>query len=723
MSDNNSNSGFGEKIASGVLLEIVKLSLPFVGKIISDVKDNFEINKRIADADKELTYKLHSFVSVTKIFGLANPVPVEKLYVDIHLLTRCSKQTASSQENVLSMFDDESKIIGSLNGRISVDNIIKERKFFIESHKFLLLPKDSDWQRIRGAVHDSMLNKSYYSSRFFRKNIADVIGVTTEEEYLAIERAFEVTPRFIILGRPGSGKTTLLKRLALQCLNNENEKVRFPVFISLNQFSTLTTFKLIDFVVNEFRIFNFNSEEKLVHELLRNGSLILLLDGLDEVSVSEQKKVIYEIESLSRDFPNCPIITTCRVAFYSGELQNFTEAEIADFNINQIEFFCKNWFQNFEKSNSFISELKNNISAFDLATNPLLLSLLCIGYDDNMILRSNKAQIIEDSVDAIWKRSRGSFSSLKHLETGVSEVKGLIKKISVYLSERGRIFITKKEYLKLVADHFSERRSVNDFFNIDSQKLIDEIEGNTGIIFERAKNIYTFSHLSFQEYFFAGSVLAEKDSAEKLLKMCLTDSKYFETYLLTLQLHDNPSIFVDASLELLFDLAKKTEISRLYKNIVSDLKNCQISYSGDFFKYFSLLANSLFLRGGAAKEKWVTSCFESDNLISKYSVCLNIINGHKNAHDMSYISNLLYSVGVLSSVPFIKFDRTYHVVNPIVEDFKICLSLIRLIIDSFDILGVRVDEKIFHCVFTDSEFISLNLIKDFSSFNKGVLSF
>jgi predicted NACHT family NTPase len=68
----------------------------------------------------------------------------------------------------------------------------------------------------------------------------------------------------------------------------------------------------------------------------------------------------------------------------------------------------------------------------------------------------------------------------------------------------------------------------------DSEDMLKAIEYHHGLLVERAKNIYSFSHLTFQEYFTAREIERERHF-EKLMHH-ITDPQWKEVFLLTAEM-------------------------------------------------------------------------------------------------------------------------------------------------------------------------------------------
>jgi len=60
---------------------------------------------------------------------------------------------------------------------------------------------------------------------------------------------------------------------------------------------------------------DFPNGENFVTMGLDQGSVVVLLDGLDEVNSKERIGVVLEVKDFSQKYPKCRLLITCRTAF------------------------------------------------------------------------------------------------------------------------------------------------------------------------------------------------------------------------------------------------------------------------------------------------------------------------------------------------------------------------------------------------------------------------
>lgn len=96
--------------------------------------------------------------------------------------------------------------------------------------------------------------------------------------------------RVLVTGEPGTGKSMLLRHMAFEFADGGAKARRgaIPVLVELKRRQVVET-DLDQYLVEQLRRDGFHHADKFVQRALDNGTLRLLLDGLDEVAPGERR--------------------------------------------------------------------------------------------------------------------------------------------------------------------------------------------------------------------------------------------------------------------------------------------------------------------------------------------------------------------------------------------------------------------------------------------------
>ncbi len=162
----------------------------------------------------------------------------------------------------------------------------------------------------------------------------------------------------LIIGDPGSGKTTLLKYYA-SCALEDYRRLGFtkPVrvfYLPLKDLIRDTdghcTETLPANLAAWSEIHHQTLDSKLFDDWLRDGSSLVLLDGLDSISNTEGRKEVCKwIDNAWSGFHQTYFVVTSRATGYRKEegielAADYERADVQDFTVEQQERFLRNWF-------------------------------------------------------------------------------------------------------------------------------------------------------------------------------------------------------------------------------------------------------------------------------------------------------------------------------------------------------------------------------------------
>jgi predicted NACHT family NTPase len=362
-----------------------------------------------------------------------------------------------------------------------------------------------------------------------------------KEERVPGLQAVEKYNKLMVLGKPGAGKTTFLKYLAMQCIEGLFQTSQVPWFITLKDFAEADKQPtILEYIAQQLSSYGVTSADTKISQLLTQGKAFILLDGLDEVREEDTKRVLQQIQDFSNQFYTNQFVITCRIAAKEYTFEQFTEVEVADFDNEQIEIFVTKWFQqkkDEDASGRFMQQLESNEQVRELANNPLLLTLLCLEFGDSGDFPPNRSELYYRAIHTLlrkWDAKRGVVRDEVYKKLSVKHKEDLLSQLGWTTFERNEYFFKQRDIEEDISKYIRnlpEAKDDSEALRVDSEVVLKSIEAQHGLLVERAKNIYSFSHLTFQEYFTAREI-KEKSTFQDLAKH-ITEKRWREVFLLT----------------------------------------------------------------------------------------------------------------------------------------------------------------------------------------------
>ena len=374
------------------------------------------------------------------------------------------------------------------------------------------------------------------------------------EQEISVPDAFRAaegmaTPRrgLVILGDPGSGKTTHLKRVLLWCLRGGPvqlglPKEMVPVFLPLRDLEP-TAATLDAFIQEQLSDPLLETPAGFGKRLMERGSLLFLLDGLDEVADPDQRgRVSRWIEralTLNRN-RDCRFVVTCRFAGYTEDARlsaDFLEMHVRPLDGDQAADFVNNWYRIVEtglaadkaqaaklaktKADDLLERLKQPEfraqRVFELTRNPLLLTNICLIHQSQGGLPDTRSQLYEECVEVLlekWRKAIG-FTSRVTARTG----RRVLQPAAYWMHRKERRRASASELAPVIEPPLKavnwDDESAADFLHI--------VRDESGLLTGWSQDQYGFMHLGFQEYLAAREIqrlfLADLGKSEVLCQL------------------------------------------------------------------------------------------------------------------------------------------------------------------------------------------------------------
>ena len=335
------------------------------------------------------------------------------------------------------------------------------------------------------------------------------------------------SPRIILIeGDPGMGKTTYCNKLAFDWATGKagGHFLEFKVVLLMrccdidsNLRDAIATQVLPPDIKEQER-------EKFFDFIKHNqSSILLVLDGLDELPSGKLPELLKIIQGRSTIFHGCPLVVTARheagieVTKYCDtllEIEGFTPADASEFIK---KFFKGEGEQGAKMAQKLLDKLNDDKSLTELIANPLNTALLCLlcEYSEGKLPES-KTNLYREIVEYVV----GRYKKKKNLpETS----KDVIEEHKSQLNQLG--LIAWKALLE--NKKFFDKNQLESHTELPGFGFLSWQRGSRG---RRPCPQYSFLHKSFQEWFASFYLCCQLLSGETSPEDLASDERYLSKH-------------------------------------------------------------------------------------------------------------------------------------------------------------------------------------------------
>lgn len=352
-----------------------------------------------------------------------------------------------------------------------------------------------------------------------------------------------------ILAKPGGGKSTLLKRIALAYAFPERkaqvdgdrlpDEPWFPVYIrcrDLENSSGQSIIEIMEGIVRHAELKRYeNGFKKLLDEELQQGKLLLLVDGLDEISEEKRRDAFVEqLRRFAATYPLARLVITSREAGFravAGSIASYCQRYIiAEMNDEQIRALSDKWHEIImgeaeaaEESEKTCTTILREERIRALAKNPLLLTTLLFVKRWRGYLPSKKCDLYNAMINLLLV----TWNAEGHAKMDIDETEPQLAYIAYKMTVRGVQTATKSELRSWISEARQQLPEILGYTQVSPTEFIKQVEERSSLLILKGKeenekglpeDCYEFSHLSFQEYLTAKAVvetwLPQNDGAD-----------------------------------------------------------------------------------------------------------------------------------------------------------------------------------------------------------------
>lgn len=332
----------------------------------------------------------------------------------------------------------------------------------------------------------------------------------------------------VILGDPGAGKSSIIKYIMLlmatnKIIINKNGDEYIPFRIELRKYlkhkksnSCSIIGYLKELLQSEYQL---EIQKSNLEQLFNSYNTLVFFDGLDEIFDLEDKiNVRDDINNFSSYYSKCSIIVTSRIIGYDDakfDENKFIVYKICDFDEDQIESCIFNWYRQDYNNQKIPDKIQKDMNELliesrtletKIRSNPLLLSLVIILYQNNGQLPSSKLELYKSCTNTLvenWDKAKSDMDILLP-ENLIRRKENIFSSLALWQYKEtskkwDNINLTNKNIQNHIKETIISLQLTEDIFEADkwSREFLDYAEKRS-IYFDN-----TFTHKTFWEYYTA----------------------------------------------------------------------------------------------------------------------------------------------------------------------------------------------------------------------------
>lgn len=345
--------------------------------------------------------------------------------------------------------------------------------------------------------------------------------------------------RTVLVGNGGMGKSIMLRHLFVQALSDMKKTGKIPLLAEIRNLA-YSNKTILDYLVESVTKFDESFSKEKLASLLKEGRCQILLDGIDEIDLSDKDSYISQMKDLIVKYPNNQFVLASRDCEMADAVNGFAKLYLRPFDddkknqlIDRLLSADKHPEENIEIKSFIKGNFITKHSVF--STNPMLLTFVVVNHP---LTRSfNKIHLI---YQAIYKaiisghdRAKTGYSRVFYSVKDSDEFTKIFREFcSMTFADRENNLdeIKIKKYLTQIAKKAKDEEMVVNPHAITFNNFVRDACATSCMMYEESMKYYYIDE-GFQEYFFAEKLaLSELDEVEIMFqKINKTKSEDYES--------------------------------------------------------------------------------------------------------------------------------------------------------------------------------------------------
>nr|WP_236584376.1 NACHT domain-containing protein [Streptomyces sp. MBT53] len=368
----------------------------------------------------------------------------------------------------------------------------------------------------------------------------------SESTGMRVESALGGTSRVLLRGEAGSGKTTLMQWLAVTAargafagpLSDWNGLI--PVLVKLRRYAGRQLplpEALLDGVAGSL---TGHMPKGWMDRGLRDGRVLLLVDGVDELLAGERRPVREWLRGLLAAYPGIRVVVTSRPAAARTDwlhTEGFATYQLDRMAPADLTAFVRQWHRAVREQGdelpcsveelpqyerSLLTSLQDRPHLQSLAANPLLAALICaLHLSKGRQLPRNRMELYKIALETLVQHRDADRRVPSSLDTQLTLTDKLcvLRDLAWRLSDNNRSEIDVEQACRHVTSRMAGMRHLD---AADGRAVLDHLVARSGVLRSPVEGRVDFVHRTFQEYL-AAQDAADEDSMGNLVERAHLD--------------------------------------------------------------------------------------------------------------------------------------------------------------------------------------------------------